>query len=65
MEVAQIARTVARALSLNEDLTEAIALAHDIGHGPFGHTGEDALRKLSAEGFHHADQSLRVVEELE
>ena len=67
MEVAQIARTVARALSLNEDLTEAIALAHDIGHGPFGHTGEDALAELMKEhgGFEHNRQALRIVEVIE
>jgi dGTPase len=67
MEVAQIARTVARALGLNEDLTEAIALAHDIGHGPFGHTGEDALAGLMKEhgGFEHNRQALRIVEVIE
>ncbi len=63
LEVASIARTVARALRLNEDLTEAIALAHDIGHTPFGHAGEDALRRRAPE-FHHARQSLRVVDVL-
>jgi dGTPase len=63
--VSQIARTIARALRLNEDLTEAIALGHDLGHTPFGHAGEDTLRKLLPNGFHHADQSLRVVEKLE
>jgi len=67
MEVAQISRTVARALGLNEDLTEAIALAHDIGHGPFGHTGEDALAELMREhgGFEHNRQALRIVEVIE
>ncbi|HEX5137324.1 MAG TPA: dNTP triphosphohydrolase [Planctomycetota bacterium] len=67
MEVAQIARTVARALSINEDLTEAIALAHDIGHGPFGHTGEDALAELMREhgGFEHNRQALRIVDVIE
>jgi dGTPase len=65
LEVAQIARTIARALRLNEDLTEAIALGHDLGHTPFGHTGEDALDKLVPGGFHHNEQSVRVVELLE
>ncbi|PLX81945.1 MAG: deoxyguanosinetriphosphate triphosphohydrolase [Desulfuromonas sp.] len=67
LEVAQIARGIARRLSLNEDLTEALALAHDLGHTPFGHTGEDVLNRLMAEfgGFEHNRQSLRVVEELE
>jgi dGTPase len=65
LEVAQIARTIARALSLNEDLTEAIALGHDLGHPPFGHAGEEALAELLPEGFRHAEQSLRVVERLE
>ncbi len=65
LEVSQIARTVARALRLNEDLTEAIALGHDLGHTPFGHSGEETLRKLLPHGFHHADQSLRVVDKLE
>jgi len=60
LEVAQIARTAARALSLNEDLTEAIALGHDLGHTPFGHTGEDALDTLLPGGFRHNEQSLRV-----
>ena len=64
-EVSQIARTIARALRLNEDLTEAIALGHDLGHTPFGHSGEESLRKLLPGGFHHSDQSLRVVEKLE
>jgi dGTPase len=67
LEVAQIARSVARALRLNEDLTEAIALAHDLGHTPFGHAGQDALNACMADygGFEHNLQSLRVVEELE
>ena len=65
LEVAQIARTIARALNLNEDLTEAIALGHDLGHPPFGHAGEEALAALLPEGFRHAQQSLRVVEKLE
>ncbi len=62
LEVAQIARTVARALRLNEDLTEAIALGHDMGHTPFGHAGERALNKLYPKGFRHNEQSLRVVD---
>jgi dGTPase len=65
LEVAQVARTVARALRLNEDLTEAIALAHDLGHTPFGHAGELVLDGLVPGGFHHVHQSLRVVEVLE
>ncbi len=65
LEVAQIARTIARALRLNEDLTEAIALAHDLGHTPFGHAGERALNKLTPGGFTHYRQSLRVVDHLE
>ena len=65
LEVAQIARTVARALCLNEDLTEAIALGHDLGHTPFGHAGERALREVSPVAFHHNEQSVRVVERLE
>ncbi len=65
LEVAQIARTVARALRLNEDLTEAIALAHDMGHTPFGHAGERALDRLMEGGFRHYEQSVRVVERLE
>jgi dGTPase len=67
MEVAQIARTLARALGLNADLTEAIALAHDLGHTPFGHAGERVLNEALAErgGFEHNEQSLRVVELLE
>lgn len=65
LEVAQISRTVARALRLNEDLTEAIALGHDLGHTPFGHAGESALAEVMPGGFKHNRQSLRVVEELE
>ncbi|MCL6611559.1 MAG: deoxyguanosinetriphosphate triphosphohydrolase [Peptococcaceae bacterium] len=65
LEVAQISRTVARALRLNEDLTEAIALGHDLGHTPFGHTGEDALNEVFPPGFKHNEQSLRIVDELE
>lgn len=65
LEVAQIARTVARALQLNEDLTEAIALGHDLGHTPFGHAGERVLDELLESGFHHVRQSLRVVDLLE
>jgi dGTPase len=64
LEVAQIGRTIARALGLNEDLTEAIALAHDLGHTPFGHAGEAVLDKLLGGGFRHAEQSLRVVDVL-
>jgi len=65
LEVAQIARTIARALNLNEDLTEAIALGHDLGHTPFGHVGEEVLNKLYYPGFRHNEQSLRVVDRLE
>ena len=67
LEVAQIGRTVARALDLNETLTEAICLAHDLGHTPFGHAGQDALNECMREygGFEHNLQSLRVVDELE
>ncbi len=65
LEVSQIARTIARALRLNEDLTEAIALGHDLGHTPFGHTGEDVLDKICSGGFKHYEQSLRVVDFLE
>ena len=65
LEVAQIARTIARALRLNEDLTEAISLGHDLGHTPFGHAGERMLNELSPHGFHHYEQSLRVVDILE
>ena len=65
LEVSQIARTIARALGLNEDLTEAISLAHDLGHTPFGHAGERTLNKLMDSGFRHYEQSVRVVEKLE
>ena len=65
LEVSQVARTVARALRLNEDLTEAIALGHDLGHTPFGHAGERVLNDLVNGGFHHVRQSLRVVDVLE
>lgn len=65
LEVSQIARTMARAIGLNEDLTEAIALGHDLGHTPFGHTGERILNQLSSTGFKHYEQSLRVVDLLE
>ena len=65
LEVSQIARTISRALNLNEDLTEAIALGHDLGHTPFGHVGEDVLNELYSSGFRHNEQSLRVVDLLE
>ncbi len=65
LEVSQIARTMARALRLNEDLTEAIALAHDLGHTPFGHAGERALNSVFEDGFRHYEQSVRVVKRLE
>jgi dGTPase len=65
LETAQVARTIARALNLNEDLAEAIGLGHDLGHTPFGHAGESALAELLPEGFRHNEQSLRVVEKLE
>jgi dGTPase len=67
IEVAQISRTIARVLGLNEDLAEAVALAHDLGHTPFGHAGEDVLNSLMADhgGFNHNEQSLRVVDYLE
>lgn len=65
LDVAQIARSIARALSLNEDLAEAIALGHDLGHTPFGHSGERILDKLCPQGFRHNVQSLRVVDVLE
>ncbi len=65
LEVSQIGRTVARCLHLNEDLTEAIALGHDLGHTPFGHAGERALNAVCEEGFKHHEQSIRVVEKLE
>lgn len=63
--VSQIARTITRALNLNEDLVEAIALGHDLGHTPFGHVGEDVLNELFHKGFRHNEQSLRVVDVLE
>jgi len=65
LEVSQIARTISRALNLNEDLTEAIALGHDLGHTPFGHVGEDVLNELYPQGFRHNEQSLRIVDLLE
>jgi dGTPase len=65
LEVSQIARTISRALNINEDLTEAIALGHDLGHTPFGHVGEQVLNELFPEGFKHNEQSLRVVDLLE
>ncbi len=71
IEVSQVARTIARALALNEDLTEAVALGHDLGHTPFGHSGEEILDKIFKEkkgenfGFRHNEQSLRVVDVLE
>ena len=65
LEVSQIARTISKALHLNEDLTEAIALGHDLGHTPFGHAGEETLNEIVPGGFNHADQSLRVVDLLE
>lgn len=65
LEVSQTARTVAKALRLNEDLTEAIALGHDLGHTPFGHAGEDMLNEICEDGFKHNEQSVRIVEKLE
>ena len=65
LEVSQIARTICRALNLNEDLAEAIALGHDLGHTPFGHNGESVLNQIHPGGFRHNEQSLRVVEILE
>ncbi|MFW5979763.1 MAG: deoxyguanosinetriphosphate triphosphohydrolase [Halanaerobiales bacterium] len=65
LEVSQIARTIARSLCLNEDLTEAIALGHDLGHTPFGHAGEEALSEISSKDFKHNKQSLRVVDHIE
>ena len=67
LEVAQIARTIARTLGLNQDLTEALALVHDLGHGPFGHAGEAALARCMADhgGFEHNRQGLRIIEKLE
>jgi dGTPase len=65
LEVSQIARSIARALNLNEDLVEAISLGHDLGHTPFGHAGEEVLNDLCSKGFSHSEQSLRIVESLE
>ena len=65
LEVSRIARTIARALRLNEDLTEAAAMGHDLGHTPFGHAGEDALTEVMGKPFRHNEQSLRVVDKLE
>ena len=65
LEVSQIARTIARALNLNEDLAEAIAMGHDLGHTPFGHIGEDELDKILPGGFKHSTQSLNIVERIE
>jgi dGTPase len=65
LEVAQIARTISKSLRLNEDLTEAIALGHDLGHTPFGHAGEETLDRIAPGGFSHTEQSLRVVDFLE
>jgi dGTPase len=65
LEVSQIARTIARSLDLNEDLTEAIAMGHDLGHTPFGHNGEEFLNEIHPVGFKHAKQSLRVVDVIE
>ncbi len=65
LEVSQIARTISRALDLNEDLTEAIALGHDLGHTPFGHSGERVLNELMPGGYRHNEQSVRVVEFIE
>src|SRR4030042_2299340 len=65
LEASQIARTIAKGLRLNEDLTEAIALGHDLGHTPFGHAGEEVLDRIAPHGFSHTEQSLRVVDLLE
>jgi dGTPase len=65
LEVSQIARTISKALHINQDLTEAISLGHDLGHTPFGHAGEDTLNEVVPGGFNHSDQSLRVVDYLE
>lgn len=65
LEVSQIARTISKALRLNEDLTEAVALGHDLGHTPFGHAGEETLNEILSGGFNHSEQSLRVVDLLE
>src|SRR5207253_1664623 len=64
LEMSQIARTMARALRMNEDVTEAIALAHDLGHTPFGHAGEDAVKQVYDPSFKHNHQSLRIVDYL-
>ncbi|MCR5451417.1 MAG: dNTP triphosphohydrolase, partial [Lachnospiraceae bacterium] len=65
LEVSQNARTIAKALRMNEDLVEAIALGHDLGHTPFGHAGEDVLNKCCSIGFSHSEQSVRIVERIE
>lgn len=65
LEVSQIGRTIARSLNLNEDLVEAISLGHDLGHTPFGHSGEDVLNNLNPRGFKHYEQSIRIVEFIE
>ena len=65
LEVAQTARTIARALNVNEDLVEAIALGHDLGHAPFGHVGEQILDEMATDGFSHSKQSLRIVDSIE
>ncbi|WP_250278869.1 deoxyguanosinetriphosphate triphosphohydrolase [[Clostridium] colinum] len=65
LEVSQIARTIASSLFLNEDLTEAIALGHDLGHTPFGHLGEEVLNEILKDGFNHNEQSVRVVQKIE
>ena len=65
LEVSQVARTIARALFLNEDLTEAIALGHDVGHSPFGHAGESVLNHICPHGYRHYQQSMRVVDSIE
>lgn len=65
LEVAQVARTIARAMGLNEDLTEAIALGHDLGHSPFGHAGEAVLNRICPHGYHHYEQSVRVADVIE
>ncbi|MCL0053660.1 dNTP triphosphohydrolase, partial [Dehalococcoidia bacterium] len=64
LEVAQVGRTIARALNLNEDLVEAMSYGHDLGHTPFGHLGEETLDQVYSEGFTHSAQSLRIVEKL-
>src|ERR687892_398581 len=65
LEVVQVARTIARALRLNEDLAEAICLGHDVGHTPFGHLGEEVLTEFLGRPFHHSEQSLRILDVLE